>query len=78
MKKREFKHICHQVECGSELFVSHPLSRETGHVLRCSVNHFVVETGEGNNRCWDFHECGEINAREFPLFDKRSGSPAKN
>ncbi|BCR04576.1 hypothetical protein DESUT3_16450 [Desulfuromonas versatilis] len=68
MKKERFRFICSEAEEGRDAFVAHSPSSEEGRVLNCSMDHVVVKTSEGKNRCWDFHECNELSRtkEEFP------------
>ncbi len=61
MKKDRFTFVCSEAEEGRDAFVAHSESQEEGRVMSCSTDHIVVKTSEGNNRCWDFHECEELS-----------------
>jgi hypothetical protein len=63
MNKDRFEHHCLQAEAGRDAFVSHPASNEEGRVIECNLNsgHVVVQTVENQKRCWDFHECEDLN-----------------
>ncbi len=68
MKKDRFEFLCQEAQAGNDAFVFHPGSHEDGRVTSCSTDHLVVETSEGEKRCWDFGECEEISRDkgEFP------------
>lgn len=68
MKKDRFDYLCQEAQAGNDAFVFHPMREEDGRVLSCSIDHLVVETSEGDKRCWDFRECDEISRDkgEFP------------
>jgi hypothetical protein len=61
MRKERFESLCKQAESGQDAFVSHGSSNEEGRIQSCSMAHLVVDTNEGNRRCWDFNECEEIS-----------------
>lgn len=58
MRQDRFENLCKEAQSGQNAIISHPSTHEEGRVVSCSMNHMVVETGNGN-RCWDFHECEE-------------------
>jgi hypothetical protein len=68
MNKDRFTFVCNEAEQGRDAFVTHPATDEEGRVLNCSIDHVVVETGDGNQRCWDFRNVGELSRdkNEFP------------
>ncbi|WP_432822475.1 hypothetical protein [Trichloromonas sp.] len=63
MKKDRFEHHCLEAEAGNDAFVAHPASGEEGRVIECSLKlgHLVVQTSDNQRRCWDFHECEDLN-----------------
>ena len=61
MKKDRFTFVCAESESGRDAFVAHPQSGEEGRVVSCSVDHLVVKTTPGEDRCWDFRECEEMS-----------------
>jgi len=61
MRKDRFDYLCQEAQSGRDAFVSHGSTNEEGRVVSCSLNHLLVQTNDGNRRCWDFHECSEIN-----------------
>lgn len=68
MKKDRFDFVCMDTEAGRDAFVRNPSADEEGRVLSCSSSHLVVETSDGNKRCWDFNDCEELsrNKEEWP------------
>ncbi len=68
MNKDRFSFVCNEAEEGRDAFVTHSATKEEGRVLNCSLEHVVVETGDGNRRCWDYREVGEMgrDKDEFP------------
>lgn len=62
MKTDRFQYLCKEIESGNSAFINHPSTGEKGRLQSCSMDHLVVETDEGNRRCWDFHECEEIRS----------------
>lgn len=63
MDRDRFEHLCQEVEAGRDAFVSHPDSKEQGIVTSCirQTDHIMVETAQGNKRCWDYHECADLD-----------------
>ncbi|OHB33194.1 MAG: hypothetical protein A2X84_02230 [Desulfuromonadaceae bacterium GWC2_58_13] len=63
MIKDRFLHHCLQAEAGRDAFVAHPSSNEEGRVIECNLNsgHLVVQTPENEKRCWDYHECEDLD-----------------
>jgi len=63
MQRDRFAYLCSQAEAGRDAFVRHPGSDEEGIVTSCIMksNHMVVETTDGTTRCWDFHECEDLD-----------------
>jgi hypothetical protein len=61
MRKERFDYLCQQAQSGKDVLIAHGSTNEEGRVLECSIEHMVVDTNEGNRRCWDFHECDEIS-----------------
>ncbi len=69
MTKDRFIYLCDKAEEGREdVFVNHPATDEGGMVVSCAADQLVVETSEGQERRWDFHECEETLSRRaiFP------------
>jgi hypothetical protein len=68
MVRDRFEFVCQEAQSGNDAFVRHPSSREEGRVLTCLKEHLLVKTGEGNRRCWDYHECDKMSrsAEQFP------------
>jgi len=68
MKKERFDFVCMETEAGNDAFVKHPASKEEGLVRSCSLEHVMVETSDGNRRCWDYRECEEMSrgSEEWP------------
>ncbi len=64
MKKERFDFVCQDAEAGMDAFVKHPSSDEEGRVKSCGKDHMIVETSDGQERCWDFHECEELTRRK--------------
>ena len=62
MKRDRFTFLCSEAEAGRDAFVRHPDSNEEGMVSSCIMrsNHMVVETTQGQTRCWDFSECEDL------------------
>ncbi len=62
MKRDRFEYLCSEAEAGRDAFVRHPDSNEEGIVSSCIMrsNHMVVETVQGQTRCWDFSECEDL------------------
>lgn len=62
MDRNRYEHLCHEVEAGRDAFTSHPVSNEQGIVTSCirQSDHLIVETSDGQKRCWDFHECEDL------------------
>ena len=60
MEKERFQFVCNESEEGRDAFVANPATQEEGRVLECSLDHIVVETSSGENRCWDYHQCEEM------------------
>ncbi|MEZ4599366.1 MAG: hypothetical protein R2940_06215 [Syntrophotaleaceae bacterium] len=61
MNRERFDYLCRQAESGHDTYVSHGSSNQEGRVESCSMGHLIVETNDGNRRCWDFSECAEID-----------------
>ena len=68
MKKDRFDFLCQEAQAGNDAFVFHKGDEEEGRVTRCTPQHLVVQTPEGETRCWDFGECEEMSRDkgEFP------------
>jgi len=68
MKRERFDFVCQDTVSGVDAFVRHPSTSEEGRVLSCSTGHMVVETSDGNKRCWDYRECEEVrrSGEEWP------------
>ena len=68
MNRDRFKFVCNETEEGRDAFVSHPQQSEEGRVTGCTMSHVLVETSDGQSRCWDFNEVREMSRdnREFP------------
>lgn len=66
MNKDRFDYVCMETEAGRDAFVSHPTTNEEGIVTQCMTDteHLVVETATGLRRCWDFHECEELQHKK--------------
>lgn len=62
MTKDTYLYLCNKSEAGEDAFVIHPDTHQEGRVASCVMpsEHLIVETPEGDKRCWDFHECEEI------------------
>ena len=62
MQRDRFEYLCAQAEAGNDAFVRHPSSNEEGMVTSCIIkaNHFLVETPQGETRCWDFQSCEDL------------------
>lgn len=62
MKRDRFEYLCSQAEAGQDAFVRHPDSNEEGMVTSCEMKtgHMVVKTTTQETRCWDFHECDDL------------------
>lgn len=68
MKKDRFSYVCQEAQSGNDAFVTHPSTSEEGLVLSCSMDHIMVQTSQGDKRCWDLSECEELSRdkAEFP------------
>ncbi|MCF6179633.1 MAG: hypothetical protein L3J63_09640 [Geopsychrobacter sp.] len=66
MKKERFESLCQTAESGQDAFISHPDTRERGMVTSCirPTGHMMIRTPEGQTRCWDYHDCEEMNLRK--------------
>ena len=62
MNKQRYDSLCMMAEQGRDAFVTHPASGEEGLVTDCvaQTRHMIVETPEGEKRCWDYQECEEL------------------
>jgi len=62
MNKQRYEHLCSEAQAGRDAFIRHPKSHEEGRVTSCILasQHMVVETPQGETRCWDFHECEDL------------------
>lgn len=62
MNRKTYEHLCSEARSGRDAFVRHPQSNEEGFVTNCIMQskHIVVETAQGETRCWDFGECEEV------------------
>jgi hypothetical protein len=62
MQRSRYEYLCSQADAGRDAFVRHPGSGEEGLVMSCIMksNHMAVETSDGKSRCWDFHECEDL------------------
>jgi len=65
MTKDTYRYLCNESEAGRDVFVSYPDSHEEGRVASCVLpsDHLIVETPDGSKRCWDFHQCEEMDRR---------------
>ena len=61
MNKERFTFVCSEAEAGRDAFVANPASEEEGYVRSCSLEHLLVKTSEGKDRCWDFRSCEELS-----------------
>jgi hypothetical protein len=68
MKKERFQFVCNESNQGRDAFVAHQGTQEEGRVISCSIDHVVVRTAEGKDRCWDYNDCEEMsrNTAEWP------------
>jgi hypothetical protein len=62
MQRSRYQYLCSEAKAGRDAFVRHLGSNEQGIVINCIMlsNHMVVATPEGVTRCWDFHECEDV------------------
>jgi len=66
MERNRFDFVCMESEAGRDIEVLR--EQERGFVDHCSGEHLLVNTPEGEKRCWDFRECEEMyrTREEFP------------
>lgn len=70
MQRNRFEYLCSEAQSGRDAFVRHPDTNEEGLVTKCilKTDHMVVETAQGQTRCWDFHECNDLtHTKSGPL-----------
>lgn len=63
MNRNRFEHLCLEAEAGRDAYVTHPETNEEGIVDSCIMksDHFVVRTNDGQKKCWDFHNCADLD-----------------
>ncbi len=63
MDKSRYQHLCLEAEAGRDAYVTHPATNEEGLVESCIMksDHLVVRTNNGMKKCWDFHDCEDLN-----------------
>ncbi|PLX80870.1 MAG: hypothetical protein C0616_06565 [Desulfuromonas sp.] len=63
MRKDRYQHLCLETEAGNDSFVRHPATNEEGRVTECvmSTGHMVVQTNDNHTRCWDYHDCEDLD-----------------
>jgi len=66
MERNRFVDICTKSESGRYIVVIN--HGQHGLVDSCAGDHLLVETAKGEKRCWDYHECDDLNRtdEEFP------------
>lgn len=66
MERKRFDYICMESQAGRDAVVIR--GEEHGLVDRCAGEHLLVQTPQGENRCWDYRECNELTRShdEFP------------
>jgi len=62
MRRDRFDYVCQEAESGRDVFVTHDSSNEEGIVTNCilTTGHLVTRTSGNDTRCWDYHECEEL------------------
>lgn len=62
MQHDRYRYLCSKANSGEDAFVRHPDSNEEGLLTSCILrsDHMVVKTAQGDVRCWDYHECEDL------------------
>jgi len=62
MQRDRYQFLCSEADAGRDAFVRNPNGMEEGMVTSCIMqsDHLVVKTTAGQTRCWDYHECEDL------------------
>ncbi|MEJ2470832.1 MAG: hypothetical protein P8Y91_10090 [Desulfuromonadales bacterium] len=70
MNTSRYQYVCAEAKAGRDTFIRHTESGEEGRVSKCVTanDHVIVETPQGETRCWDYNACEEvIDPRSRPM-----------